>query len=101
RIFVRLVGDVGYFLAQGKARDELHPAERKCAALEHFETLLEIYGTGHGLRHARKHLAAYAERAGAPDGDRLRQGLVSLTCPIAVKSVLSQLFDSSPVLEAA
>ncbi|MCI0737301.1 MAG: tRNA dihydrouridine synthase DusB [Beijerinckiaceae bacterium] len=95
------VGDVGYFLAQGKARGELSPKERKRAALEHFETLLEIYGTGQGLRRARKHLAAYAEYAGAQDGAELRQRVVRLECPNAVKSTLCQLFGSSLLMEAA
>jgi tRNA-dihydrouridine synthase B len=59
------VGGAAYYLCHGKARATPPSAERKNAALEHFETLLEIYGTGRGLRHARKHLAAYAERGGS------------------------------------
>jgi tRNA-dihydrouridine synthase B len=59
------VGGAAYYLCHGKARATPPSAERKNAALEHFETLLETYGTGRGLRHARKHLAAYAERGGS------------------------------------
>lgn len=95
------VGDVAYYLAHGKARASLPPAERKAAAIEHFETLLEILGTAHGLRHARKHLAAYAELAGVYDGAGWRQRLVRLDCPAAVRSALSQLFDSPLLSEAA
>ncbi|MGH6813031.1 MAG: tRNA dihydrouridine synthase DusB [Methylocella sp.] len=95
------VGDVAYFLAHGKARAETPRAERKTAALEHFETLLEMFGPGQGLRHARKHLAAYAERAGVLDGVALRQTLVRLECPSAVRSALCQLFDSPSLAEAA
>ncbi len=95
------VGDVAHYLAQGKARAETPPAARKSAALEHFETLLEILGPGHGVRHARKHLAAYAELAGVRDGAAFRQRLVRLECPSAVRVTLCQLFDSPLLIEAA
>ncbi|MGA9488591.1 MAG: tRNA dihydrouridine synthase DusB [Methylocella sp.] len=95
------VGDVAHYLAQGKARAETPPAVRKSAALEHFETLLEILGPGHGIRHARKHLAAYAELAGVRDGAAFRQRLVRLECPSAVRVTLCQLFDSPLLIEAA
>ena len=95
------VGDAAYYLAHGKARAEPPPAERKSAALEHYETLLEMFGAGQGLRHARKHLAAYAEWAGVLDGAALRQRLVRLECPSAVRSTLCQLFDSPSLAEAA
>lgn len=45
------VGDVAHFLTHGKARTGTPLAERKSAALEHFETLLEMFGPSHGLRH--------------------------------------------------
>jgi tRNA-dihydrouridine synthase B len=95
------VGDVGHFLAHGKARAKPPPSERLRAALEHFETLLGLFGSSQSLRHARKHLAAYAERAGIQGGAALRQRLVTLECPRAVKSTLRQLFDSPPVRKAA
>jgi tRNA-dihydrouridine synthase B len=95
------VGDVAHYLSHGKARAETPLAERKAAALEHFETLLEILGPGHGLRHARKHLAAYAERAGVSDGAALRQRLVRLECQSAVRSTICELFDSSLLAQAA
>jgi tRNA-dihydrouridine synthase B len=62
--------------------------------------LLEMFGSGHGLRHARKHLAAYAELAGVRDGAALRQRLVRLECPNGVRSTLRQLFDSPLLTEA-
>jgi tRNA-dihydrouridine synthase B len=95
------VGNVAYYLMHGKARAEPPPAERKNAALEHYETLLEMFGPDQGLRHTRKHLAAYAERAGVPHGAALRQRLVRLECPEAVRSTLCQLFDSLSLPEAA
>jgi tRNA-dihydrouridine synthase B len=77
------VGDVAYYLAHGKARAEPPPA------------------AGQGVRHARKHLVAYAARAGVQDGAALRQRLVGLECPGEVKSTLCQLFDSPSLTEAA
>jgi tRNA-dihydrouridine synthase B len=95
------VGDASYYLCHGNARLGLSPPERKYAVLEHFETLLEIYGTAHGLRHARKHLAAYAERAGTTNCAEMRARLVRLVCPEAVKSAICELFDSPLAAEAA
>lgn len=92
------VGDVAHYLAQGAVRAETSVAERKSAVLEHFETLLETMGAAHGLRHARKHLAAYAKWAGVREGALLRQRLVTLECPNAVRSTLRHLFDSPPLV---
>lgn len=92
------VGDVAHYLAQGAVRAETSAAERKSAVLEHFETLLETMGAAHGLRHARKHLAAYAKWAGVREGALLRQRLVTLECPNAVRSTLRHLFDSPPLV---
>ncbi len=95
------VGDVAHYLTHGSARAAPSSAERKKAALEHYETLLEILGTAQGVRYARKHLAAYAEWAGVRDGAMLRQRLVTAEAPSQVKSVLCQLFDSPSLKEAA
>jgi len=95
------VGDESYYLCHGKARAALASSERKNAALEHFEALLEIYGTAQGLRHARKHLAAYAEHAGTKNCGELRAYLVRLVCPKAVKYAICELFDSPLTAEAA
>lgn len=38
-------------------------AEQLACAIEHYETLLATYGVRMGVRHARKHLAAYADNA--------------------------------------
>ena len=39
-------------------------AEKAAPAVEHYEGLLALYGLRMGVRHARKHLAAYAEAGG-------------------------------------
>lgn len=95
------VGDVAHYLAHGRARAEPSLDERKNAALEHYETLLEIFGTCQGLRHARKHLAAYAEWSDAHDKAALRHRLVTAEHPSAVRAILSDLFNGSSWREAA
>jgi tRNA-dihydrouridine synthase B len=58
-----LVGDVVHYLATGRRRPPPTPSERLAVALEHLESLCLAMGVGPGLRHARKHLAAYVDRA--------------------------------------
>lgn len=71
------------------------PAERADAALEHYESLLSIYGKYIGIRHSRKHLSAYADIA-IEDGfhiseaDRLE--LVTSETPGNVRSILSRIY---------
>jgi nifR3 family TIM-barrel protein len=92
------VGQIAHYLATG---EQLEPPmeTRKQAALEHYETLLERFGPAQGLRHARKHLSAYADHAAAPKG--LRQQLVTSEDIKAVKAMLSSVFDHAPASVAA
>ncbi len=93
-----LVGQIAAGLA---GRAVIEPdANAQCeAALEHYETLLEIFGTKVGLRHARKHLAAYADHALVSSGaDRTaslasdRQRLVVTEEPAEARRLLSLVF---------
>jgi hypothetical protein len=63
--------------------------------MEHYEALLALYGQRMGTRHARKHLAAYADRA-REDGfqvtDAERLQLVTTEEPAQVLGVLSRLY---------
>ena len=69
------------------------------AAREHLETLLSAMGARTGLRHARKHLSAYAERAGAPSDLRLR--LVTTEEPGEAMALLAEAFtDDAPAQPA-
>lgn len=56
---------VGRIAAQlfGREWREPSPSEKADAAIEHYEWLLASMGRGKGLRHARKHVAAYLECA--------------------------------------
>lgn len=58
-----LVGDIAHFLATGRRRPAPGLAERGAVAREHLEGLIGRMGEGAGLRHARKHLAAYVDDA--------------------------------------
>lgn len=93
-----LVGQIARGL-EGEPAPEPSPAEKLRAAGEHLETLLETMGAS-GLRHARKHLSAYAEHAGATataEGEALRLRLVTTDDPREAHDLLARLFlDLAP-----
>jgi tRNA-dihydrouridine synthase len=97
-----LVGDIAHELA-GAPRPKIAADTRRAAATEHLETLLGIFGETHGLRHARKHLAAYADQA-ARDGFAVdpdaRRRLVESEDPREVQNLLQDLY-ATPRKEAA
>ncbi len=89
-----LVGQVAAALT-GRAPSEPSPDEKVAAGIEHYEGLLCLYGLAMGLRHARKHLAAYADEAarvgcGLPPDERLT--LVTTTDPSVVLRSLARLY---------
>jgi tRNA-dihydrouridine synthase B len=87
-----IVGEIAAGLA-GRGWVAPSPAVKAAAAVEHYEGLLSLYGREVGLRHARKHLAAYAEAAAASReacGGHPRQ----------VVRLLQSVFDT-PVRKAA
>ncbi|MFT4097415.1 MAG: tRNA dihydrouridine synthase DusB [Rhodoblastus sp.] len=59
-----LVGKIGAALA-GRDWREPSGVEKAEAALAHYDSLIATFGKEQGVRHARKHLAAYAEAAAA------------------------------------
>lgn len=97
-----LVGQIGAAL-KGLSLSEPSPDEKTGLILEHYEGLLSLYGFKVGIRHARKHLAAYAEAAVASGfhvGQGTRTGLVTSDDPQTVISLLRSLY-ASPKREAA
>jgi nifR3 family TIM-barrel protein len=91
-----LVGQIAAEL-RGEPAEEPTPAAKTAAAIEHYEGLLALYGRDTGLRHARKHLAAYADEAArssfALDRDaRIR--LVTSETPREVTALLERLYGS-------
>jgi tRNA-dihydrouridine synthase B len=97
-----LVGDIAHYMATGRLRPEPSRAERCALALEHLDGLLSAMGVETGLRHARKHLAAYVDRAriGAQEAVALRRALLISLEPQEARGLLSRLF-ASPEVEVA
>jgi nifR3 family TIM-barrel protein len=89
-----LVGAIAAELA-GRARPLPEPAERAAMAIEHYEGLLSLYGRDMGRRHARKHLAAYADCARADGfvvGEAERRELVTTDSPERASALLAGLY---------
>lgn len=94
-----LVGQIAASLASGGRVAEPSAAARRDAALQHLETLLLLFGEWAGLRHARKHLSAYAEKAGAPAARRL--AMVTTENPDEARRLLAAAFDEAERRDAA
>ncbi|PVE23526.1 tRNA dihydrouridine synthase DusB [Microvirga sp. KLBC 81] len=89
-----IVGQIGAAL-RGRVIAEPSPEQKAELALEHYEGLLSLYGAHVGIRHARKHLAAYAEaavEAGFHVSPQVRTGLVTSDDPSVVTSLLRSLY---------
>jgi nifR3 family TIM-barrel protein len=98
------VGQIARYLATGNLGASPGLDERRRAALTHYRTLLSLFGRDQGLRHARKHLAAYAEwaaRDGSASAAVLRLPLVTSEDPAEVERLLSRVFADEPLREAA
>lgn len=99
-----LVGDIAYYLSKGYERQAPSREIRRAVALEHYAGLLTIYGTAQGLRHARKHLAAYADVAAQSGGGldlESRRRLVRSEDASEVFALLGRLYETAPEAEAA
>ena len=94
-----LVGVVARALASGEPPREPAAAEKRQAALAHVDWLLTALGRRSGLRHARKHLSAYAEKAGAPAP--LRRALVTTEDADEALRLLELAFTPETQSEAA
>ncbi len=94
-----MVGAIGAALASGADLVEPPLARRREAALEHFDVLLSLFGERAGLRHARKHLSAYAEKAGASAEHRL--ALVTCEDAQRARDLLSGAFAPAQLRAAA
>jgi tRNA-dihydrouridine synthase B len=91
-----LVGQIAAEL-RGDTAEEPSPAEKAASAVEHYEGLLALYGRDVGLRHARKHLAAYADEAGRFGFTLDREArirLVTSEAPHEVVALLERLYAS-------
>lgn len=83
---------VAEYLDSGRHLPDPEYDEQRAVLLEHYEALLEHYGTDVGVRNARKHLGWYTERL--PGGEAFRQRVVRLTDPEAVRREINSFFDA-------
>ncbi|KRE05953.1 hypothetical protein ASE63_06485 [Bosea sp. Root381] len=98
-----LVGAIGAAL-DGRPVPTLTLAQKLAIAQEHYEGLLSLMGQAHGVRHARKHLAAYADDAaesGADPDAELRRTLLTSDQPRQVLEALAGLFSTERSRAAA
>lgn len=89
-----LVGAIAAGLA-GRAAPILSAADKASLAVEHYEGLLALYGSRMGVRHARKHLAAYAEAGGCLNAEQ-RMHLLTTTDPGVAANLLARAFTGHP-----
>jgi len=90
-----LVGQIGAAL-QGQTIPDPSADEMTAIAIEHYEGLLSLYGERTGIRHARKHLAAYADVAAGSGFDvapGIRMALVTSEEPRTVIALLRSLYS--------
>ncbi len=97
-----LIGAIARGLA-GEPFCEPAAEAQLAAALEHFASLVSSMGARAGVRHARKHLAAYADHAlgGAGTDDPRRLRLVTSEDVSEVKALLESVFTSPRQMKAA
>lgn len=91
-----LVGDIAHFLATGRRRAPPSLDTRGALAREHLDGLLSLMGEHAGLRHARKHLAAYVDHALGAAGARIaerRRALVTTTSADEARRLIDALFS--------
>lgn len=98
-----LVGHIARNLAGPNVQPLPSMMIRQEAALEHYDGLLALYGHKIGIRHARKHLAAYAQHHAQPDcfDEAQRLALLTATNPNEVRALLAAAFTNAAEKEAA
>ena len=75
-------------------------AEQAAAAAEHYSGLIALYGRDIGVRHARKHLVAYAQTGGSLNPAE-RAALLTTGDPDAALALLARAFAGArPTLRA-
>ncbi|MGL4325626.1 MAG: tRNA dihydrouridine synthase DusB [Beijerinckiaceae bacterium] len=98
-----LVGQIAGALAGRASNDGPDMAARRAAMIEHVEALLGLYGREPGLRHSRKHVAAFLDHHGSladPAFAALRRAMLTTLDPAIMCDGLRS-FDALPPLEEA
>jgi len=89
-----MVGRIGAELAGRAGPDTPRGAELAALVHAHYEAMLSEYGTGIGLRAARKHLDWYADAAGLVLDKPTRRALLDNDQPEAVLALIDTLFSA-------
>jgi tRNA-dihydrouridine synthase B len=87
-----IVGDIAHFLRSGERRRAPTLAQRAEIAREHLEGLVRAMGASAGLRHARKHLAAYVDRLSGSVAAESRRALVTTNSPDEAAQLIEIIF---------
>ncbi|KUL96272.1 dihydrouridine synthase [Bosea sp. WAO] len=98
-----LPGQIGAVLA-GREPDAIALETKGEVAREHYEGLLSLMGREVGVRHARKHLAAYADEAlacGLAPDEQARRELLTTIEPARALAALTRLFSTERLGAAA
>ncbi|WID96899.1 tRNA dihydrouridine synthase DusB [Bosea vestrisii] len=98
-----LPGAIGATLA-GREPANIPLTVKHDLAREHYESLLSLMGRESGVRHARKHLAAYADEAlacGLEPDETARRELLTTSEPVRAIAALGRLFSTDPLGAAA
>ncbi len=82
------------------ARDIPGEADLADYVVAHYENMLTLYGTGQGLRHARKHLGWYLDRHAPHTDPTVRTAIMTGLDPRAVIASLREAF-AAPTLAVA
>ncbi|GAB3455957.1 tRNA dihydrouridine synthase DusB [Insolitispirillum peregrinum] len=85
-----LLGQIARFLASGEQPEDPPLAERAAVVQEHFDSLLEHYGSYKGLRVARKHVAWSVH--GLTGANAFREAFNALEEPAAARAALGDFF---------
>jgi tRNA-dihydrouridine synthase B len=91
------LGQVMHFLKTGQRLPEPSLAAQHDILLEHYEAMLEHYGSHAGMRIARKHVAWYSK--GLPGSAEFRALVNRLDSPAAARSAIADFYG--PLLARA
>lgn len=93
------VNQVMNYLRTGRHLDDPAPAEKLATVLEHYEAMLEHYGTHAGVRIARKHLSWYC--TDLPGAAEFRARVTRIEDPAEVRRMVRAFFSPLPDRMAA
>jgi len=89
-----IVGQTAAVLAGRAPESAPAGAALRAIVLEHYEAILSHYGSGQGLRIARKHIGWYFDRFAPKLAPALREAALTATEPALVIRILGAAFDA-------